>query len=188
MLPLGHAAGAYLAYVGAAAITARRLPARLSLVPLVFASQLPDLIDKPLAYYGVLPSGRAFGHSLLTFALLTAAVVAAARARDRLTHPTLRRLLALSPLPFAIGYATHLLGDAYRALLAGQFRGASYLVWPLLPAPRYPSDGIAPWVRAVRLTRSSTTHDQFVLVLLAVAVFVALRVRAYWRRRADATD
>lgn len=185
VLPLGHAAFAYLSYVGVAAVVDRRLPARLSLIPLAFASQLPDLIDKPLAFYGVLVSGRAFGHSLLALLIFTALVlVGRVWVAPRVARPRLRELLELSPLPFAVGYASHLVGDAYPALLAGQYGRASYLLWPLLPAPQYPGEAVAPWIRLARIYRNPGTHDQLPLVGLALVVFVALRVRAYWRGRA----
>lgn len=180
MLPLGHAAVAYLAYVGVAAATTRRLPARTALLPLAIGSQLPDLIDKPLAYYHVLPSGRALGHSLLTLiALLAAAVVIRRRLLSRVSRPRLRRLIQVTPVPLGVGIGTHLIGDSYQALLTGQFHAASYLLYPVFPAPIYPSDDIPPWIRLLRIYQSPRSHDQLFLIIAAAVVFVSLRIYAH---------
>lgn len=74
MFPLGHAAVAYLGSVAVAAATRRPLPVHRALAPLAVGSQFPDLLDKPLAYYGVLVSGRSLGHSIFTAALVLVGV------------------------------------------------------------------------------------------------------------------
>lgn len=179
MLPLGHVAFAYLLYVGAAVVTDRRLPARLALGPLIGASLLPDVIDKPLAYYGVLSSGRAFGHSLLAFVLFMFAVgLLSRKISTRTSVARWQQLAHVSPLPFGIGYGSHLLGDAYHALLTGNYAEATYLLWPLLSAPVYPSDDIPPWMRLWRIYQQPTTHDQLSLLLLAAALFIGIRLKA----------
>jgi hypothetical protein len=59
-----------------------------------------------------------------------------------ITYPSDSQPIAVS---FTIGTATHLIGDAWRAILTNSIgTDASYLLWPLLPAPIYqitrPSD------------------------------------------------
>ncbi len=185
MLPLGHASLAYLCYVGVAALTDRRLPARDALVPLLFASQLPDLIDKPLAYVGVLRSGRSLAHSLFAFAVLAVAVSFLCRELARsVDSARLSRALAATPVPFAVGYTTHLAGDAYRALFAGNYAGAGFLLYPVVPPRTSPIVDVAPWVRLRRIYLDGGVDALGPLVFVALAVFVGLRLRAYWRRRA----
>ncbi|WP_248897151.1 metal-dependent hydrolase [Haloplanus halobius] len=168
MLPLGHAAVAYLSYVSVAAAT-RRHPSRLSLVPLLVASQLPDLVDKPLVFLRVLPSGRSLGHSVFVLCLWLLLLVLVRRrvATDPASTSFLHRLVAYSPVAFAVGYASHLLADSYVALLDGRWHAASYLLYPLLPAPVYPADDISPLVRLARIYATPWHHDQFWLVVLA---------------------
>ncbi|MFB6161230.1 MAG: metal-dependent hydrolase [Haloferacaceae archaeon] len=183
MHPLGHAAVAYLAYLGVAAVAGRRLPARSALPPLFLASQAPDLVDKPLAYAGVLPSGRSLGHSLLTVALVLVALVAVARsagvaAGDNPHRDWDREFLRVGPLAVAVGLVSHLLADAHRALLAGRPDRASFLLWPLASAPAYPNDDVAPWVRLLRIAGGPRDDVQVLLVALAVAAFVGVRLRA----------
>lgn len=103
MLPLGHLAFAYLWYVAYAAVGTHRLPARLAV-----GSQFPDLVDKPLAYLGVLTYGRSLAHSV--FALAGCAVAVwwvATRLRGRWAAETLPEWLrAVTPAAFAVGYAS----------------------------------------------------------------------------------
>lgn len=181
MLPLGHLAFAYLWYALYAASSTHRLPARLALIPLAFGSQFPDLIDKPLAYIGVLMYGRSLAHSLFTFALCALVVWwLTTRLRGRWSVETLaERLRIVTPAAFAIGYASHLLGDTYRFLLTGDLWAARFLLYPLFPVPESPSDDIAPWVRLFEIYQEMGSHPQITLIGLAVIVFVGLRVRQY---------
>lgn len=185
MLPTGHAALAYVCYAGVAVLTDRRLPARDALVPLLVASQLPDLIDKPLAYFGVLQSGRSLAHSLFAFAVLAVAVALLCRELARTVESDRRvRFLAATPVAVAVGYVTHLVGDSYRALLAGNYADASFLLYPVVPPRTYPNDGVAPWVRLRRIYLDGGGDALGPLVLGALALFVGVRVWAHWRRRA----
>jgi hypothetical protein len=181
--PLGHAAVAYLAFLPVAVAVGRRLPAGSSIGPLLVASQAPDLVDKPLAYAGVLPSGRSFGHSLLTAAAVAVLLVALSRAAgmsaaDGPYSDWDREFLRVGPLAVAVGLGSHLLADSYRALLAGDVRRVSYLGWPLASAPRYPNDGVAPWTRLLRIVREGHADVQLLLAGLAAAAFVGIRLRA----------
>ncbi len=180
MFPLGHLAFAYLSYVAAAALTRRPLPAPWPLVPLAFGSQLPDLIDKPLAYYGVIVSGRSAAHSLLAAGVFIALVTVAARGVRRRTDPehVFGRLGAVTPVAFAIGYLSHFVGDSVRPVLAGNYADVSFLLWPLIDAPRYAGDTVAPWIRLLEMYMQPLTHPNIPVIMAAAVVFVSLRVRA----------
>ncbi|MXR40749.1 metal-dependent hydrolase [Halobaculum sp. WSA2] len=184
MLPLGHLAIAYLWYAGYAAVGTHRLPARAALVPLAIGSQFPDLVDKPLAYLDILISGRSLAHSLFTFAICSIAVWwLARRLRGRWSDGTLpERLRVVTPAAFAVGYLSHLLGDTYRYLLAVDLWGARFLLNPLFPLSTSPGDEIAPWIRLFRIYRDMGTHPSIELIVVAIVVFVGLRVRRYWKR------
>jgi hypothetical protein len=126
MWPWAHAALGYLAYTLYLRGRFDVQPAGLPVVALGLGTQLPDLIDKTLAWYvGVLPYGRSLAHSVLTGGLIVAASVAALRLRgaDR------------SATGVAIGYASHLFGDAFGHLVAASWGDLAFLVWPLLPIP-----------------------------------------------------
>lgn len=184
MLPLGHLAVAYLWYAVFAAARAHRLPARLALVPLAFGSQFPDLVDKPLAYLGVLTYGRSLAHSVFTFALCSLAVWwVTIRLQGRWEPATLaERLRTVTPAAFVIGYASHLLGDSYQFLLAGDMWAARFLVYPVFPVPESPSDDIAPWIRLLEIYQEMGSHPQLNFIILAIVVFAGPRGRQYLRR------
>jgi len=132
MLPWGHLGVGYLVYTFGTHVVDRRAPTGEAVVTLAFATQLPDLIDKPLNWWFSVFDGRAIGHSVLTAIVLTAVVVYIANRYDR------PYLIAA----FSIGVFTHLLGDSFGALLSGEWNQASFLLWPLVPAPTYPSDSL----------------------------------------------
>ena len=185
MLPLGHLTFAYLWYVLYAAVGTHRLPARLALIPLAFGSQFPDLVDKPLAFLGVLMYGRSLAHSLFAFLICTAVVWwGAAQLRDRWAAKTVaERLRTVTPAAFAIGYVSHLLGDTYRFLLAGDLWAARFLLYPLFPVPDSPADEVAPWVRLFEIYQEMGSHPQLGFIVLALMIFLGLRIRRYWIKR-----
>lgn len=185
VLPLGHLTFAYLWYVFYAAARSRQLPARLVLVPLAFGSQFPDLIDKPLAYLGVLTYGRSLAHSLFAFLICTAVVWwGAAQLRNRWSTETIaERLRSITPAAFAIGYASHLVGDTYRFFLAGDFWTARFLLYPLFPVPESPADEVAPWIRLFEIYQEMGSHPQVGIIALASVVFLSLRIHRYWHSR-----
>jgi len=65
MWPWEHLAVAYLLYSARSRWLWGRPPTTRGTLVVAFASQLPDLVDKPLAWLlFVLPGGRTLGHSL----------------------------------------------------------------------------------------------------------------------------
>lgn len=184
MLPLGHLAFAYLWYAGYAAVGRHRLPARAALVPLAIGSQFPDLVDKPLAYVEVLSYGRSLAHSLFAFAACSLAVWWIARRLSGRWAVDMwpERLRIVTPGAFSVGYLSHLVGDTYRSLLAGDLWTTRFLLYPLFPVPVSSADDVAPWVRMIRIYREMGTHPQLAVIAVAVVVFVGLRVWRYWKR------
>lgn len=184
MDPVTHGAVAYLLYVAYAWVRSHRLPARWALIPLAIGSQFPDLVDKPLAYWGVIPYGRSLAHSVFTLILVCGVVwwvlqSPSLRVSDRLPD----HLRRLTPAAFTMGYAAHLLGDAWRGLFSGDLYSVRFLAYPLFGVPQSPSDNISPWVRVLELYREPAAAMHLELVGAAVVVFVGLRVWAIQRSR-----
>ena len=172
MFPHEHLLVALLPVVAYVAVRDRYLPTPGVAFATAVGSQFPDLVDKPLAHqFGVLPSGRVFIHSL-PFALPIAAGVLA------YGHYTERPRVAGA---FAAAYLSHLVGDTYRSLLAGEI--PADLLWPFVAAQPRPTvpfwagvDGIN-----VRLWTAFST------VVLGVTLLVVLRdIRRQIRRTARA--
>lgn len=131
MWPWGHAAVGYLLYVGWAQFRYGEWPQRSSIVAVLMATQLPDLIDKPLAWsFHVLPSGRSFAHSLLVAIPLVILITFMLSQVVRFELTT----------PIVIGYFSHIVTDLPSEVLHGEFAEASFLLWPLLPPPEYSTD------------------------------------------------
>ena len=65
MWPWGHLAVGYLVYSGLSRWRFGRLPGSVATLAVALGTQLPDLVDKPLAWtVNVLASGRSLAHSL----------------------------------------------------------------------------------------------------------------------------
>lgn len=180
MMPLGHAAVGYLLYA-AYAVRRRFDPHSGPLLAVLFGTQFPDLVDKPLGWtFGVLPSGRSLAHSLITAALVVALVLYAARRHDRWYWGT----------AFSIGYLSHLAADSVMPALRGRPDRLTNLGWPLLPPPAYGDEhGFGIYFANLRSTVASGDVSaflafQFLLAAVAVAVaaFVASRDRTFGRR------
>ena len=126
MYPLGHFMLAALPLLAYAGIRYRRLPRGHTLLLVLLATQLPDLIDKPLAWtFGVIPSGRMLAHSLvIAVPLLTLGCVLA-----------VRRGFGRAGGLFAMAYLSHLVGDFYQIFWQGsEYYFFPNLFWPLLAA------------------------------------------------------
>lgn len=121
MLPWEHAAVAYLCYTGYARWVEGGLPAGWAVLVVLVASQLPDLVDKPLAWqFGLFPSGRSVAHSVFVGGPLAAGAVVVGR---RYGRPSLGAA-------FAIGYLSHLVTDAIPTYPGAGWSLESVL-WPL---------------------------------------------------------
>lgn len=170
MWPWGHLAVGYLAYAAVLDGRLRRSPDGLAVVVLAVATQLPDLVDKPLAWHlGVIPNGRSLAHSAIVATVVILLVGWALRARGE-------RTLAVA---FAVGYYAHLVADAVSPILTGEWEGLAFLAWPVIPAADdLDSTGIVEFFLA--LARDLAAGDvppffvaELGLVLLAAALWAS---------------
>jgi len=157
MWPWEHAVVGYVACTILVVVVRRRPLTTREAVVVVFGTQIPDLVDKPLAWsLSVLPSGRSFGHSLLTWVVVATVVAALANRFDR------RELSWL----LLVGYLVGILTDVSPTALAGDLGRATFLVWPLLPPPAH--DGEPSFLAHA----AQIGVADVVQLLLLVAVFV----------------
>ena len=135
MLPHAHLAVGYLLASGLVRATRDRSIAGREALFVVVGTQLPDLIDKPLAVVvgGAFASGRTAGHSLL-FAIPGILVFGAVFRRRY--GPLLPVVL------FTVGYVSHPFLDAsvfvLQGTLARDFVEVGFILWPV----GLPVDGI----------------------------------------------
>lgn len=123
MFPHGHFLIAFLPVCAYVILRDRQLPSPQLVGIVLFGSQFPDLIDKPLYHEAIVtPSGRVGIHSLPFAIPIAVAVLWYASRTDR----------PRAGIVFVFAYATHILGDVYRALLAPNRGVPSDLFWPFL--------------------------------------------------------
>lgn len=131
MWPWEHAAAGYLLYSLALRVLGKEPPSDTGAWLLLFGTQLPDLIDKPLSWgLGVFPTGYALGHSVFFAVPVGAAVLAAAMRVDR------RRL----GIAFVVGYWSHLVTDVLDPLRNGDAPLPERVLWPVIPGTPYEQD------------------------------------------------
>ncbi|MBX0286453.1 metal-dependent hydrolase [Haloarcula salinisoli] len=126
MRPPEHLAFALIPLIGYTLVRYRRPPTGYAMLYVVLATQLPDLIDKPLAWtFGIIPSGRMLAHSIvLSGPLLCLGYLLA-----------LRRGRGRPAAVFSLAYLSHLVGDFYPILTQGtDYYFFPNLFWPLLEA------------------------------------------------------
>lgn len=124
MWPWEHAAVAYIVYSLLARLLRWKRPAAVTALAVLLGSQVPDLIDKPLAWWlQILPSGRSLGHSLLFALPIVVTAVWIARLRRRVQVG----------VAFAVGYLLHLPGDALYPVLTGGRPETEFLLYPIVP-------------------------------------------------------
>lgn len=162
MWPLGHAAVAYLCYTGLCRARDVEPPSDLAVLAVLVGSQVPDLIDKPLAWYlGVLPTGRSLAHSILLIGPLIGLGYLVASRYGRPEYG----------IAAGVGAGSHLLADTLPALWGAA--DPTMLLWPLLPLEPYP-DG-APSLLGLLADSLGDPYFAAEFVLAAIAVVV-------WRR------
>ncbi|WP_135855155.1 metal-dependent hydrolase [Halorussus salinus] len=185
MWPWGHLGVGYLCYILWVQWSDRREQTFLTLLALGFGTQFPDLIDKPLAWtFDILPSGRSLAHSLLTAAVILAVAYWISQHRRRTDIVT----------AFGIGYISHSLADLGPSVVFGLLQGdmsqlqwTTYLLWPVLPSPPYPSD-TSFMEHFMAFSFEPYVIAQFLLFGVAICVWIATGMpglNSIWGRITD---
>lgn len=170
MWPWGHAAVGYLLYSPLVRLTEGRGPTGVEVAVLAVATQLPDLVDKPLSWiFGIFPQGFAVGHSVFVAVPLGLAVAGVAVARDR----------SATGVAFVVGYWSHLLGDVALALALGEPAAVDRVLWPVVTLPPYGTDYeaggrlahyVTTWVASMRQGGGTTALVAYLSPLVGAVV------------------
>jgi hypothetical protein len=169
MWPWSHAAIGYLLYSVGTRLDGRR-PNGSPVIVLLIATQLPDLVDKPLSWVvGVFPQGYAVAHSVFVAVPLCIAVLVV----------TVRRQRRDWGIAFLIGYGSHLVGDILFGLLKSNPYAVERVLWPLVTLPPYDVDQgvfirLSEYVSDLIAMRAS--GDALVVVLGVGMAYVTLGV------------
>ena len=125
----------------------------LPALPLVAGAALPDLVDKPAAMVGLVDLYQTAGHSLLLLAVGFVAIFA----RRELT-------------PLWLGWASHLLLDAFHMLLNGRPADVLFLAWPAIE--HTPAVNLPPVAFVGQYVGTPSFYAEFVVWGLLAAVLV----------------
>lgn len=159
MWPFGHAAVGYLLYAAYCRYRDGRPPSGPDVLAVLFGTQLPDLVDKPLAWtVAVLPTGRTLAHSWLVAAVVLGVAW-------WYLGPSRRALLP----PLAVGWLSHGLADGFSSFLAWEPAYLGFLLWPLTSTPPYDTE---PSFAAHLLGVELTPHFYFQWGLALIALLV----------------
>jgi len=170
MWPWEHLAFGYVLYSVTVHAVWRRSPGGLEAGAIVLATQLPDLIDKPLSWgIGVFPSGYAAGHAVVVAVPLSTAVAVLAHRHDR----------PRAGVAFAVGYLSHLTGDFLSPLLSEGRLAFERFLWPFVSLPPYETqrgflDRFLLYVGRYLHELAEPSHLPFVLAYLSIFVGVGL--------------
>jgi len=124
--PWEHLALGYALYSVVRRVSTGERPGDTDTLVLAVATQIPDVVDKPLAWsLGLLPSGLSLGHSVFLGAPIWVGTLVVARWRNRVDLGQ----------AFVVGYASHLLGDVVYFLLTNGRLSYEFLLWPLVSQP-----------------------------------------------------
>ncbi|WP_435156829.1 metal-dependent hydrolase [Haladaptatus sp. DFWS20] len=150
----------YLAYSLVVHVARGRAPSGSEVGILVVATQLPDIVDKPLAWtFHILPSGRSLAHSTLTATIGITLVAIYCRRTGR-----------EGALAFGVGYISHLVGDIYRPVMTGEYADIAFVLWPVLPVAPDTEPSFVAHFEAVLSTGITVTG--LVLTVIAVLMWI----------------
>ncbi|WP_226481495.1 metal-dependent hydrolase [Natrinema amylolyticum] len=126
MWPWEHLAFAYVLYSLTTNVVFRTSPSARETIAVAVGSQLPDLIDKPLAWtIGITDGGYSIGHSIFVAPFVCLAVYAVAVRRGE-------RVLSGA---FALAYLSHPIADMLSQLFRGRAVDLRTVLWPITSPP-----------------------------------------------------
>lgn len=130
MWPWGHLAFGYVFFSLVSRAWFDEPPRGSSVYVLALATQLPDLVDKPLSWtFEVFPSGYSVGHSVFVAVPVAVAVALLAWRFHR----------TAAGVAFAVGYWSHLVGDVLVGAVTRQEYVIERVLWPTVTLPPYAS-------------------------------------------------
>lgn len=173
MWPWEHLAFAYVLYSLLANVGFDRSPSARETIAVAAGSQLPDLVDKPLAWtLTITDGGYSIAHSAFVALVVCLGVCALAARRGR-------RALA-GAVAFSVAYLSHLVADLIYPLVTGQGTDLRIVLWPVASPPATDHGGFLDHVviyllRHVRVLLAGGLTPQIAFQLL-----LGLSVLALW--------
>lgn len=171
MWPWGHLAVGYVAFSAFVRIGLRSRPSDRAVVALAVATQLPDLIDKPLAWqFGLLSNGIGAAHSLIVGVPAALALGVALRSEGR---PQLGAGVA-------VGYCGHVLGDLLFAALFSRPPILPSFLWPVYATPASAAPGLGAKTRQLLLDSRALLGGELGLTYFLLEALLICGTAALW--------
>lgn len=126
---------------------------QLPIVPILIGATLPDVIDKPLAMFGLVDLYHSIGHSLIALGILSLVLLFGERW-----------------IAFWIGWASHLVLDALQMVLNGRVEDIQFLFWPFVH--HQPAVGLPPIQFAIHYVGTPAFWVEIVIWILFFAVML----------------
>ncbi|VTT87323.1 unknown [Halorubrum sp. DM2] len=162
MFPIEHCIVAVIPIIAYVLVRDRDVPTGGFLAIVFVGSQLPDLVDKPLAHqFGLIPSGRVFVHSLPVAVPILCLAGWYAWRTDRLRAGG----------AFAFAYLSHIVADNRRVLSLPNPTLSDDMLWPFRPAT--PRPDVPYWAGEASINVRLWTL--FSAVVLAITVYYLYR-------------
>lgn len=132
MFPWEHLVLGYVVFSLWSHLRYREPPDWAGALGAAFGSQLPDLIDKPLAWtWGVTETGYAIGHSIFFAPVVLLVTYAVARRLDRMR----------AGVAFGLAYLSHLVSDVFYPIAFGRPIEPRVILWPIASPPTSTIEG-----------------------------------------------
>lgn len=173
MWPWEHLAFGYLVYSLLRRIARAGPPEAAEAGCLFVATQLPDLVDKPLGWgTALIPSGHSLAHSLPVAVSTSLAAYLLGRRYDR----------GDVGAAFALAYLSHLPGDALYPVVLGDSPTVAFLLWPFVDLPPQRPDALAGHVIDLAVAFLAFLRTPRGLAFLLAEAAFLLATTWLWRR------
>lgn len=171
MWPWGHLAFGYVCVSMLTRAIAGRPPTDREAGVVVLATQLPDLVDKPLGWgLNLYTTGYGAAHSALVAGPILITVLAYGI-----------RKRSIAALAFVAAYASHPAGDVLSALLDSNPSALARVLWPVADFQSYSTDrGFAERALHYFTTYATELTDPTALAALAAYASMFVAVGALW--------
>jgi len=169
--PWGHLAFGYVCVSALVRLVAGRPPSDREAAAVLLATQLPDLVDKPLGWgFDLYTTGYGAAHSVLVAGPLLLVVLAYAVKKR-----------SVAAFAFVAAYASHLAGDVLSALLDDNPAAFSRVLWPAADLQAYDTDrGFAARAFHYFAESGAALADPTALAALGAYAAVLVAVGALW--------
>ncbi|MCU4752495.1 metal-dependent hydrolase [Halobacteria archaeon AArc-curdl1] len=171
MWPWEHLAVAYVLYSLCTNLWLHRSPSTRETIAVAIGSQLPDLVDKPLAWtFGLTETGYSIGHSIFVAPLICLVAFAV----------VIRSDTVMPAVGFSLAYASHLVTDVLNPVRYGRPIEPRVVLWPLSSPPTGNHGGLVDHFVLYVLRDTTAIVESGLTFQLGIQLLLGLAVVGLW--------